>query len=164
MANRSVSLGGAELPNNEVFYAQLRLGDLEAARQALAKICAEAGATVAVPGQPGRFNKAAAPRSQASWQVECASCFGCGRGRPSLRLDIPVRERTERHPKATRSCARHPGQRRLYAERIALRTQWRAPSEEVSKDPEWLAAWNDPKLSETMAAYRKNLTAFRKGG
>ena len=36
--------------------------------------------------------------------------------------------------------------------------------EEVSKDPEWLAAWNDPKLRETMAAYRKNLLAFRKGG
>jgi hypothetical protein len=35
--------------------------------------------------------------------------------------------------------------------------------EEISQDPGWLAAWNDPKLRETMAAYRANLAAFRKG-
>jgi hypothetical protein len=35
--------------------------------------------------------------------------------------------------------------------------------EEVSRDPEWLAVWNDPKLRETVAAYRANLAAFRKG-
>jgi TolB-like protein/Tfp pilus assembly protein PilF len=35
--------------------------------------------------------------------------------------------------------------------------------EEVSRDPEWLAIWNDPKLQETMAAYRANILAFRQG-
>jgi len=35
--------------------------------------------------------------------------------------------------------------------------------EEVSKDPEWLAVWNDPRLREAMAVYRTNLVAFRRG-
>ena len=35
--------------------------------------------------------------------------------------------------------------------------------EEISQDPEWLAVWNDPKLRGTVAAYRANLAAFRKG-
>ena len=35
--------------------------------------------------------------------------------------------------------------------------------EEMSTDPEWLAAWNDPRLKELMDAYRANLAAFRKG-
>jgi len=36
--------------------------------------------------------------------------------------------------------------------------------EEVSKDPEWLAAWADPRLRELMTEYRKNIATFRKGG
>ena len=36
--------------------------------------------------------------------------------------------------------------------------------EEISRDPEWLAVWNDPKLRELMTAYRANIIAFRKGG
>jgi TolB-like protein/lipoprotein NlpI len=35
--------------------------------------------------------------------------------------------------------------------------------EEISKDPEWLALWADPRLSDLMAVYRANLIAFRKG-
>jgi hypothetical protein len=35
--------------------------------------------------------------------------------------------------------------------------------EEASMDPDWLAVWNDPKLRETMAAYRANIAAFRRG-
>ena len=34
--------------------------------------------------------------------------------------------------------------------------------EEVSTDPDWLAVWSDPRLSEGMAVYRANLAAFRK--
>jgi len=36
--------------------------------------------------------------------------------------------------------------------------------EEISQDPEWLAVWADPKLSELMTEYRKNIETFRKGG
>ncbi len=36
--------------------------------------------------------------------------------------------------------------------------------EEISTDSDWLAAWNDPRLKEFMAAYRANLTRFRSGG
>jgi tetratricopeptide (TPR) repeat protein len=35
--------------------------------------------------------------------------------------------------------------------------------EEISKDPDWLAVWNDPRLAEYMAAYRANLAQFRAG-
>jgi tetratricopeptide (TPR) repeat protein len=36
--------------------------------------------------------------------------------------------------------------------------------EEISRDPQWLATWADPKLRELMAEYRKNIETFRKGG
>jgi hypothetical protein len=36
--------------------------------------------------------------------------------------------------------------------------------EEISKDPEWLATWADPRLRELMTEYRKNIANFRKGG
>ena len=36
--------------------------------------------------------------------------------------------------------------------------------EEISRDPEWLAVWADPKLRPLMDEYRKNIIAFRKGG
>jgi tetratricopeptide (TPR) repeat protein len=36
--------------------------------------------------------------------------------------------------------------------------------EELSTDPKWLAAWDDPRLAELMTAYRANLIKFRQGG
>jgi hypothetical protein len=35
--------------------------------------------------------------------------------------------------------------------------------EEISRDPDWLAVWADPKLRQLMDTYRANLTAFRNG-
>jgi TolB-like protein/tetratricopeptide (TPR) repeat protein len=35
--------------------------------------------------------------------------------------------------------------------------------EEISRDPEWLAVWADPKLRDLMTAYRANILAFRQG-
>jgi TolB-like protein/Tfp pilus assembly protein PilF len=35
--------------------------------------------------------------------------------------------------------------------------------EEISTDPAWLAAWNDPRMKEWMDAYRANLAKFRRG-
>ena len=35
--------------------------------------------------------------------------------------------------------------------------------EEISQDPEWRAAWNVPRIRETLAVYRANIAAFRKG-
>ena len=35
--------------------------------------------------------------------------------------------------------------------------------EEVSDDPGWRAIWADPRLAQTMAAYRANIAAFRRG-
>ena len=36
--------------------------------------------------------------------------------------------------------------------------------EEISTDPKWLAAWNDPRFAELITAYRANLIKFRQGG
>jgi tetratricopeptide (TPR) repeat protein len=33
--------------------------------------------------------------------------------------------------------------------------------EEISRDPDWLAAWNDPRLKDVMVNYRRNLLAWR---
>ena len=36
--------------------------------------------------------------------------------------------------------------------------------EELSQDPDWIAAWKDPRLAEFMQAYRANIARFRSGG
>ena len=36
--------------------------------------------------------------------------------------------------------------------------------EEISRNPEWLEVWSDPRLSNLMTVYRANLLNFRKGG
>ena len=33
--------------------------------------------------------------------------------------------------------------------------------EEISDDPGWLAAWNDPRIADLMMMYRQNLLAWR---
>ena len=35
--------------------------------------------------------------------------------------------------------------------------------EELSRGPQWLDAWNDPRAAELMALYRANIAAFRRG-
>jgi len=47
-----------------------------------------------------------------------------------------------------------------------LRWSTQAPRlpEEISRDPEWLAVWDDPKLRDLMTMFRANTVAFREGG
>ena len=48
-------------------------------------------------------------------------------------------------------------------DKLLLTPQGQKLPEEISNDPDWLAAWNDPRLKEWMDAYRANLAKFRKG-
>jgi len=167
MANRSVSLGGAEFANTEVFYAQLRLGDLDAARQALAKICAEVGADsrLCLVNQAA-FNKASgAEVASILARLDARIASGADEGVPASDLISLYANELGDIPKATAVLRKSIQGSDVFTQSALLPgpNGARLP-EEVSKDPEWLAAWNDPKLSETMAAYRKNLLAFRKGG
>ena len=167
MANRSASLGGADFAHTEVFWAQLRLGQLDAARQSLATVCGEAGqgSRLCLIGQAA-FNKASGGDvAPVLAKLSARIASGADGGVPAFDLISlyanelgDIRKATALVREANQGTDIYTQQALLSGPRGALMP------EEVSKDPEWLAAWNDPKLRETMAAYRKNLTAFRKGG
>ena len=167
MANRSASLGGADFAHTEVFWAQLRLGQLDAARQSLATVCGEAGqgSRLCLIGQAA-FNKASGGDvAPVLAKLSARIASGADEGVPAFDIISlyanelgDIRKATALVREANQGTDIYTQQALLSGPRGALMP------EEVSKDPEWLAAWNDPKLRETMAAYRKNLTAFRKGG
>jgi len=143
------------------------MGDLDAARQALAKICAEAGADsrLCLVNQAA-FNKASgAEVASILAKLDARVASGADEGVPASDLISLYANELSDIPKATAVLRKAIQGSDVFTQSALLSgpNGARLP-EEVSKDPEWLAACNDPKLSETMAAYRKNLLAFRKGG
>ena len=167
MGNRSVSLGGADFGEIEVFFAQLRLGNLDAARQSSAKVCAEAGADsrVCLVSQAA-FNKASgAEVASILAKLDARAASGADEGAPAFDLISLHANELGDIPKATAVLRAAIQGSDVYTQAALLYGPKGARlPEEVSTNPDWLAAWNDPKLRETMAAYRKNLLAFRKGG
>jgi Flp pilus assembly protein TadD len=167
MANRSASLGGADFANGEVFFNQLRLGDLDAARQTLATLCAEASAG----SRPCLIVEAALSAASGGdvapilARIDARVASGADVGAPLVDLISLYANELGDIPKAT-ALLREAIQGTDFSteQALLLGPKGARLPEEVSKDPDWLAAWNDPKLRETMAAYRKNLLAYRKGG
>ena len=167
MGRRAVALGGGAYAQDEMFWAQLRLGEIDAARQTLAEICKQAGAesaiclvdrvtidqasgrTSAVEPTLAKFVAMQASGTEKSW-IGLAALYA------NELNDIP------RATAAMRKLVRD-------ADSATMVVLLNGPSgarlpEEVSQDPAWLAVWADPKLRELMAAYRANLIAYRKGG
>ena len=167
MANRSVSLGGADFAYTEVFWAQLRLGQLDAARQTLATVCGETGqgSRLCLVDQAA-FNKASGGDvAPVLAKLSARIASGADEGAPAFDLISLYANELGDIRKATALVREANQGTDIYTQQALLSGPKGALlPEEVSKDPEWLAAWNDPKLRETMAAYRKNLLAFRKGG
>jgi len=48
-------------------------------------------------------------------------------------------------------------------DKLLVTSQGQKLPEEISTDPQWLAAWGDPRLKEWVEAYRANLATFREG-
>lgn len=169
LGRRAVALGGDIFAYDEMFWAQLRLGQLEAARGTLAEVCRTAGrdsgACVvdrsALDHASGRTGEAESllalyiARQATTGSVDRTS-IGLGSLYANDLNDIPRATATLRDAVRTTDIT-------------TMFTLLNGPAgarlpEEVSQDPDWLAAWADPRLREVMAAYRKNLAAFRKGG
>jgi len=170
---RALTLGDALFTRHELFWAYLRLADLDRARELAAAICAEVGpdasrclavriALHALNGDRRALDLAVdklaanrATKQAGGWgsnpdASEIASLFAnyvgdMPRATAALRESLP----NNADWIATQALLSGPNGARL--------------PEEVSQDPAWLAVWNDPRLREAMSVYRVNLAAFRKG-
>ncbi|HZX92618.1 MAG TPA: hypothetical protein VFE67_18425 [Rudaea sp.] len=172
VGEHAIALGNALYTRYELFWAYLRLGELDHARELATAICGEVGAdtsrclSVRIALHAANGDKPAlalavdklaanlAAEQPGGWAdnpgpSDATSLFANFIGdmpRATAMLRGTLREKAD---PATRALLGGPHGARL--------------PEEVSQDPEWLAVWNDPELRETMAAYRANLAAFRKG-
>jgi TolB-like protein len=172
IGEHAITLGNGLYTRFELFWAYLRLAETDHARELATAICAEVGSDTS-RCLSVRIALHAANRDQSALALAVAKLAdnravkqaGGWTNNPSpSEIASLFANYVADMPRATA------------AVRDALRENdgWvvmpllggpngaRLP-EEVSRDPEWLAVWNDPKLRETMAAYRANLAAFRKG-
>ena len=173
IGERALTLGNALYTRHELFWAYLRLAELDHARDMATAICGEIGpgasrclavrvALDAVNGDRQALELAKdklavnrAAKQPGGWgnnpdASEIASLFANYVG-DMPRATAAIREALPNSYDwiATQALLSGPNGARL--------------PEEVSQDPEWLAVWNDPRLREAMAVYRANLAAFRKG-
>ncbi len=173
IGEHAIPLGNALFTRWELFWAYLRLAELDHARDFAAAICGEVGPDTsrclavriglyAANGDQKALglaiDKLAANRASKQargWTnnpgaSEIASVFANYVG-DMPRATAALREALQDNDDwvVTQALLSGPQGARL--------------PEEVSQDPAWLATWDDPKLHETMTAYRTNLVAFRRG-
>jgi len=168
MGERALALGGTEFAVEQLFYSQLHAGDRDGARAGLVKVCAGYGEDnpscrldrallLAVSGGKDDARSVAASAAEQpapEWggvapHVLAAAVFARG-------LDDYATAAV--HVRGSfGAVAWYPTLALLWAQGGA-----KLP-EEMSRDPQWLAAWNDPRAAELMALYRANIAAFRRG-
>jgi len=168
MGERSIALGGTEFPAEQLMYAQLHVRDLDGARASLAKALAGYGEDnpsyrldrALLLAMTGKKDEARAIAVQAAEQP--APEWG---GVPPHTLAAFVfafglddYATAALHVRGVfGAVAWYPTMALLWAQGGA-----KLP-EEMSSDPQWLDAWNDPRAKELMALYRANIAAFRRG-
>jgi TolB-like protein len=165
MNERAAQLGAGRIADSDLIWAHLRLGDIGKAREMTTSYCKteDSGcllvriALLAAAGEQRELDvaKATLAASESSWLAGRVFPDDVATLYANYAIDIP---------RATAAVVKslqdptyqitHP----LYDTPRGARLP-----EEISQDPDWLAAWSDPRLRETMAAYRTNLAAFRNG-
>jgi len=165
MNERAMKLGGGRIALGATISSYLRLGDIDKARAAVASFCEteDAGcmlarvALLAATGEQRELDaaKARLEANRPEWLAGGVLPEDVAALYANFAADIP---------KAT-AAALESLQDSGYQITTPLHggPQGARMPEEISQDPAWLAVWNDPKLRETMTAYRTNLAAFRKG-
>ena len=173
MGEHAITLGNGLYTRYELFWAHLRLAELDRARDVADAICGEIGTDAsrclavrislhAANGDRQALDLAArklaanrAAKPPGGWASnpdasEIASMYANYVG-DMPRATVALREALVNNYDwiATQTLLSGPNGARL--------------PEEVSLDPDWLAVWDDPKVSEAMSVYRKNLATFRKG-
>ena len=167
-SGRALELGAGYVADQEKFWAQLRLGELDAARTTVATFCAELGmektkclidqlalsATMGDRHAVERWSAALSAREKhwaedSVYSSDIASVYA-NDVKDIAKATIAMRQSLGHYDYNTTIV-------------LLLGPRGARLPEEISQDPGWLAIWNDPRLRETMVAYRKNLLAFRKG-
>ncbi|MBP8081316.1 MAG: hypothetical protein KAY12_04075, partial [Arenimonas sp.] len=166
-AEQSVALGARDFGYSRLVTAYARLGRFEEAKAATEKACAFAPDSVPT-----------CTLNRLQWLI----ASGQGREAKALLDEVALGLRNGRLSMSQYDAA---GMAALYVELgdIAKAVQWQrtgldegswfltsaltfAPGgaklpEELSRDPDWLAVWADPRMKDVMAAYRRNLLAWR---
>ena len=165
MNERAIQLGGGRRAYGAMIGPYLRLGDIDKARAIVTSFCETEDsfcliarvALLAAAGEQRELDlaKAKLEVSRPAWLADGVFPEDVAALYANYSIDIP---------KAT-AAALESLQGACYQATTPLHggPQGARMPEEVSQDPEWLSVWNDPKLRETMIAYRANLAAFRKG-
>ena len=164
--DRAVALGGKQFGEEQRFWPLMALKRLDEAARSQAQTCKLAGpdsrgcvtqhaALLAAAGQA-----LAARKFLAEFQKRVPrSSYARGRGLAMIYanyvVDIPAATAAQRE-------SIHNLDWPITEALLLGPTGARLP-EEISRDPDWLAVWADPKLREVMQLYRANLAAFRKG-
>jgi adenylate cyclase len=173
IGEHAVTLGNALFTRFELLWAYLRLGELDHVRALATAICSEVG-----PDSSRclsvRIALHAANRDQQALDLavdklaanRAAKQAGGWSNNPSAsEIASLFANYVGDMPRATAAVreALHDNADWVITQALLSGPHGARLPEEVSEDPAWLATWSDPKLRETMTAYRANLAAFRKG-
>jgi len=166
-AEQAVALGAREFGYGRLVLAYARLDRVEEAKAAMEKACA--------------FDPASVPNCLLN-RVQWLAASGQVPQAKALLDDLGKKIRNDQLPMGQYDAALIAAYY-LEVSDIPKATQWQrtgldegswflttpltgAPGgaklpEELSRDPDWLAVWADPRLKDVMAAYRRNLLAWR---
>jgi tetratricopeptide (TPR) repeat protein len=167
-AQRGATLGGGGFPQIQLLWAQLRLRDLAAAATTVDGVCAQLGedqtrcllGRLALSATSG--DREASKRLSDRVMAQRSEWRGQQVAFPS---DVAMVYANFVGDIANATLAMRDAIGHDYNMTVVLLygpSGARLP-EEISRDPDWLAIWNDPRMRETMSAYRANILAFRKG-
>jgi len=162
--DRAVALGGGQFAEEERFWPLVALKRLDEAAHSQAQTCKLAGADsrncaiqravlLAATGKVPAARKFLANAQKHTTRA--------GDGREAAMVNADYLADIAAGTAAQRDSMKNF--RWPITEAILLGPTGARLPEEISRDPDWLAVWADPKLREVMQLYRANLAAFRKG-
>jgi TolB-like protein/Flp pilus assembly protein TadD len=164
---QAIALGAGDFGYDRLVFYQSRLHRFDAAQAALDKGCA------------------LDPASVAHCELNRVQLLASNGQRPQAELKLDAIARGMHKEELSPGGLTASGMTFMYLEvgDVAKATQWQRTTvdvgdwfptvtllgqpggaklpEEISRDPAWLAAWNDPRLKDVMANYRRNLLAWR---
>ena len=168
MGERAMALNPNGIAAEQLFYAKLRVGDLDGARRALDRACAGYGEDesscrldralmLARTGKPEEARAIVVEASRVP-TPEWGGVLPHAQAAGVLAFGLGDFAGAATHVQAS------------FAEVVwfpTLALSWSAGGaklpEELSQDPQWLEAWGDPRAQEVMTLYRANVAAFRRG-
>jgi len=164
MGEQAIRLGGGRTVQVSTFWSYLRLGNSAKARELVESICRTEDANclivrIALAAAADQseldLTKARLAATQSTWLADGVFATDVATLYADYTVDIS---------RATAAVAQSlQGEDYQVVSPLLYGPKGARLPEEVSRDSEWLAAWNSPKVREIMTAYRANLASFRSG-